>query len=135
LEEKVMKLSETMFVGILGMALLTANACTRDSGGKAGTDHSQPATGVAIHHVIEISVTSEGFVPAQATVHAGHAVKLIVTRKVENTCATDFVIKEYGINKPLPLNVPVEITFTPTKPGRIRYACPMDMITGEIVAE
>ncbi len=60
---------------------------------------------------------------------------LVITRKVENTCATDIVIKDYGINKPLPLNIPVEITFTPTKPGRIRYSCPMDMITGEIVAE
>jgi plastocyanin domain-containing protein len=62
-------------------------------------------------------------------------VKLVVTRTVERTCATDIVIKDFGINKPLPLNQPVEVELTPTKPGNIRYACAMDMIAGVIVAQ
>ena len=37
--------------------------------------------------------------------------------------------------EPLPLNQPVEITFTPTKAGKFRYACGMDMITGVIIVE
>jgi len=33
------------------------------------------------------------------------------------------------------MNKPVELNFTPTKPGKIRFACAMDMIAGEIVVE
>jgi plastocyanin domain-containing protein len=84
---------------------------------------------------IEMAVTSEGFVPAEVRVKAGQPVKLLVTRKIDRTCATDIVIKEYGINKPLPLNTPVEVTFTPTKPGKVRYACAMDMIAGAFIVE
>jgi plastocyanin domain-containing protein len=64
--------------------------------------------------VVTMQVTSEGFVPAQVKVKAGQPVKLIVTRKTDVTCAKEIVIKDFGINKPLPLNQPVEITFTPT---------------------
>ena len=84
---------------------------------------------------VEISVTADGFVPAKTKVKVGQPVTLVVTRKVERTCATDIVIKDYSVNKPLPLNVPVEVTLTPRKAGAIRYACPMDMIAGELVAE
>lgn len=85
--------------------------------------------------VFTMEVTKEGFVPAEIKVKAGQPVKLVVTRKVERTCATDIVIKDFGISKPLPLNQPVDVTFTPSKPGKIRYACGMDMIAGVIVVE
>ena len=85
--------------------------------------------------VVTIDVTGEGFVPAQVKVKANQPVKLVVTRKSDRTCATEIVIKDFGINKPLPLNQPVEITFTPTKPGKVRYACAMDMIAGVIIVE
>ena len=85
--------------------------------------------------VVTMEVTGEGFVPAQVKVKVGQPVKLVVTRKTDVTCAKDIVIKDYGINKPLPLNQPVEVTFTPTKPGKVRYACAMDMISGVITVE
>ena len=84
---------------------------------------------------IAIAVTSKGFEPASVRVKAGHPVRLVVTRKTDRTCATDIVIKDFGINRPLPLNEPVEVTFTPKKPGKIRFACAMDMIAGELAAE
>jgi plastocyanin domain-containing protein len=84
---------------------------------------------------LEISVTKEGFVPASAKVKVGQPVTLVVTRKVERTCATEIVVGDYAINKPLPLDTAVEVTFTPTKPGKIRFSCGMDMIAGELVAE
>ncbi len=89
----------------------------------------------AQEQVVSLEVTSEGFVPAQVRVKAGQPVKLIVTRKTDLTCAREIVIKDFGINKPLPLNQPVEITFTPSKPGQVRYACAMDMIAGVIIVE
>jgi plastocyanin domain-containing protein len=33
------------------------------------------------------------------------------------------------------LNQPVEITFTPSQPGQVRYVCAMDMIGGVLVVE
>jgi plastocyanin domain-containing protein len=89
----------------------------------------------AISNRIEIAVTSDGFAPSKARVHVGQPVTLVVTRKVERTCATDIAIKDYAINQPLPLGEAVTVTFTPTAPGPIRYACAMDMVAGEIVAE
>jgi plastocyanin domain-containing protein len=62
-------------------------------------------------------------------------VKLVVTRKTDRTCAKEIVIKDYGINRPLPLNEPVSIEFTPRKPGQVRYACGMDMVTGVLVVQ
>ena len=84
---------------------------------------------------IEIAVTADGFVPTGTRIKVGQPVTLVVTGQVERTCATDIVIKDYGVNKALPQSRPVEVTFTPTKAGPIRYACAMDMVAGELVAE
>jgi len=86
-------------------------------------------------HVVQIEVTRKGFVPAEVKVKAGERVKLVVTRKVEKTCATEIVIKDYGIEKALPLDRPVEVAFTPKKAGKTRYACGMDMIHGVLTVE
>jgi plastocyanin domain-containing protein len=85
--------------------------------------------------VVRIEVTGEGFVPARAAVKAGQPVTLVVTRKTERTCATQIVIKDYGVDRALPVGQAVEVTFTPKKTGPIRYACAMDMVAGELVAE
>lgn len=85
--------------------------------------------------VVEVAVTSDGFVPASFEARVGHPLKLIVTRKVELTCATDVVIKALQISEPLPLNKAVEVTFTPTVPGKIRFGCAMDMTGGEIIVK
>ena len=84
---------------------------------------------------IVISVTKNGFEPATVHLKAGQPVRLVVTRKVDRTCATDIVVSDLGIKKPLPLNKPVEVRFTPRKPGSIRYACAMDMIAGSLIVE
>lgn len=84
---------------------------------------------------IDVAVTSAGFIPSRTNVKVGQPVTLRITRKVERTCATDVVIAQYGIRRALPLNETVEVTFTPTKPGKVRFACAMDMIAGEFVAQ
>jgi len=105
-------------VALTILILLMLSACAKETKGR-----------------IEIAVTQDGFTPAEATIKVGEPVTLVVTRKVDTTCATEIVIKDYGINKPLPKDQAVEVTFTPTKPGKIRYACAMDMIAGELTAQ
>ena len=84
---------------------------------------------------IAISVTRDGFVPANIHVTKGQKVTLVVTRRVERTCATEIVIKDQGINEKLPLGQPVTVVFTPKKSGAIRYACGMDMISGVLLVD
>ncbi len=80
--------------------------------------------------VVEMTVTDEGFVPSKVKVKKGEKVRLLVTRKTDSTCAKEIVIKEAGINQPLPLDKTVTVELTPKKSGEIRYACGMDHISG-----
>ena len=110
-------------IGWAGLLFVTLAASGCGSTGKA---HDSNAAQVAI------SVTDAGFEPALVTVAAGHPVTLVVTRKSDQTCATDFVMEDRGIKRALPLNRAVEITFTPEKPGDLRFACAMDMFRGTV---
>jgi plastocyanin domain-containing protein len=80
--------------------------------------------------VVAITVTSKGFEPSSITVRQGTPVKLVVTRKTERTCATEIVMKDFGVNQPLPLEKPVTVVVNPKSPGQYRFACGMDMIAG-----
>lgn len=85
---------------------------------------------------LDVTVTNDGFIVADPkTLKAGQPVTLVVTRKTEQTCATDIVLKDFGIKQALPLDKPVEVSFTPTKAGTVRFACAMDMITGTLKVE
>ena len=79
---------------------------------------------------IEIAVTAKGFEPARVKVTKGQPLKLVVTRKTDDTCATQIVIADQNIKADLPLNKPVTLSFTPKRSGEIKYSCGMDMITG-----
>ena len=82
---------------------------------------------------VEMAVTEDGFVPAKIKASKGEKLRLVITRKTERTCATEIVIKDHGINQPLPLHKTVMVEVTPKKSGEIRYACGMDMIDGVIL--
>ena len=85
---------------------------------------------------VEISVTKDGFViPRPQRLKAGQPVTLVVTRQGERTCATDIVLKDFGLSRPLPLQETVELSFTPSKAGKVRFACAMDMLAGELTVE
>jgi plastocyanin domain-containing protein len=90
---------------------------------------------VAKPREIQVTVTSNGFEPADIKTKKGEPLRLVITRKTEKTCATEVVIKELGINKKLPLNEAVAVDLKPTKDGELRYACSMDMIAGVIHVE
>ena len=115
----------------LALSGLAIGACHgKDS---APTRRELSATG---ERRISIAVTADGFVPQRSYVTAGEPVTLVVTRLVDDTCAKDLVLEEYAILAPLPLGEPVQVRFTPARPGRIRFsACAMNMVAGELVAQ
>jgi plastocyanin domain-containing protein len=81
---------------------------------------------------IEIAVTTKGFEPARVKVTNGEPLKLVVTRKTDDTCAKQIVIPDENIKADLPLNKPVTLSFTPKRTSEIKYACGLNMITGVI---
>ena len=82
---------------------------------------------------IAMEVTGDGFVPANVTLKAGQPVIFVITRKTDETCATDLLIEGTDIKTPLPLNKPVEVAWTPTKTGKVKFGCAMDMMVGGVL--
>ena len=101
----------------------------------SGVNSSSAAPAAKREQRIAIAVTSNGFEPSTIHLKAGRPVRFVVTRRTDSTCATEIVVKAYGIKKALPLNQPVEVRFTPRRAGTVRYACGMDMVAGNLIVE
>ena len=142
-----MQLWKLVPAALLALAARPALACDKCDGAKTAVktaSANEPAQAAKpdkaakpekAARTIEISVTKEGFTPAEVKAKAGETVKLAVTRKTEKTCATEIVMKDFGVNEPLPLNKTVVVTVKPEKAGSYRFACGMDMIAGALVVE
>jgi plastocyanin domain-containing protein len=117
-----------------GAVLASQEGCSKEPKAEpAATEARKPSDGP---RVIPLSVTEKGYEPSPITLKKDEPVKLVVTRKTEQTCATEIVMKDYGINTPLPFNTPVEIAFTPNKTGTLTYGCAMgQMISGAFMVE
>ena len=113
----------------LALAPRTSTAADKAAPTPAAAKAAKPA------RTIQMQVTQDGFVPDEVKVKKGEPVQLVITRKTDKTCATEIVIKDYGINAKLPLDQPVTVALTPKKEGKVRYACGMDMISGVLVVE
>ncbi len=84
----------------------------------------------------QIEVTAEGFVPASIQIKAGTATKLTFVRKVDETCATEVVFKDLGIEAALRKDVPVTIEIPAQPAGKVLpFACAMDMVKGKVVVQ
>jgi plastocyanin domain-containing protein len=86
----------------------------------------------AVGAPVRIPVTKNGYEPWRVDARAGVPLTLVVTRTTDETCATELVLPEYGIDRKLPLGEPVTLTFTPTRTGTLRYSCAMKMFQGQI---
>lgn len=86
--------------------------------------------------LIEMAVTDNGYEPAKLQVVKGQPLLLRITRKTDNTCATEILIQDSDVNVKLPLNQTVDVAYTPTKSGEIKFGCAMDkMVSGVLVVE
>jgi len=88
-----------------------------------------PESGPVRH---EIEVDAEGYHPDRVEARAGEPVTLVFTRTTDDGCGQELVIADHDIERELPLNEPVEVTFTPAA-GEIAFACGMDMYRGAVV--
>lgn len=92
-----------------------------------------PSTGEP--QTAKVTVTKDGFDPAKVTLKAGKVAKLTFLKTTDQTCASEVAFPSLKIKKPLPLNKPVVIEFTPEKAGEIEFACGMGMLKGTVVVE
>ncbi len=89
----------------------------------------------AAPQVIEIQATEKGFEPSQIEVNSDAPVVLHVTRKTEDTCATEIQFQEKKIKKALPMNQTVSVDLGKLKKGDHTFACGMNMFKGSITAK
>jgi plastocyanin domain-containing protein len=133
------KLLIGLVTGLVTAALLAAwtpaRAQERSASESSAGKSAATAKKAQDAQVVELTVTKDGFVPPTVTVKHGKPVKLVVTRKVERTCATEIVSKDLNVHAALPLEKPVTVKVTPKKPGDYRFGCAMDMIAGTLRVE
>jgi plastocyanin domain-containing protein len=84
---------------------------------------------------VQLVVTDAGFQPAEVAVAKDRPIRLTVTRKTNQTCATEIVFKEIDVKKDLPLDQPVTIDLPAQQSGTLNYACAMNMIKGSLVVQ
>ena len=80
-----------------------------------------------------IEVTRHGYEPGSITLKRNVPVRITFRRTVEGACATEVVFADYGINRALPLNQDVVVTFTPHKSGEFAFTCGMNMHRGKLI--
>ncbi|MDP3504561.1 MAG: cupredoxin domain-containing protein [Myxococcales bacterium] len=127
------------------LAVLAVTACKKDEAKPAVVTPPPPVAAPVVEALraveaptpaaagtrsIEMKVTDDGFQPGNVTLKKGEPVKFIVTRVTDATCATELLIADTDIKAELPLNKPVEIAWTPTKAGQVKFGCAMDMMVG-----
>lgn len=88
---------------------------------------------VASPFTVAVSVNAVGFSPEEIVVPAGRPVRLVFTRTVQETCATEVAVPAAGIKVALPLNQPVTVDLPARSSGSIAFACGMNMLRGQIV--
>jgi plastocyanin domain-containing protein len=102
---------------------------------KAKKKKTVKTVAAAKKRTLSLSVTDQGFVPADLKVVKGEPVNLVITRQTDQTCVRQIIIPGYGVSQDLPLNVPVTVALTPKDTGEINYSCGMGMIRGVLTVE
>ena len=111
-------------LSLLAAMLLLASACSESSTEAQGG----PAR-------FEIEVGASGYDPGEVTATAGEPLTLVFTRVTDQGCGQELVIPSQDIRRNLPLDEAVEVTFTPSAAGTLRFTCGMDMYDGAIVVQ
>ncbi len=117
---------------VLAIALpLAAAACKKDAPpSSSGCVPSEAKNGLA-----QVCADDKGFTPKQLEVKKGEKLQVIFTRTSNETCATEIVSPELGINKPLPLHVPVAVDIPTGEARSLTFACGMKMFTSTVIVK
>lgn len=126
------------FVGRSVLMLVLAIAgCKTSETATAPTPSGGSASAVAASEsaVIRVVADDKGYTPSSVTVQRGRPVTLEFIRTSNDTCATEVSFPELGINKPLPLNSPVDVPVPTDATRTYAFACGMGMFKGRLVVQ
>lgn len=73
--------------------------------------------------------------PETLKLRRGVQARLTFLRTTDQTCATEIVLRDFGIRRSLPLNQPVVIALTPKKRGEFSFTCGMNMMRGKLIVQ
>jgi plastocyanin domain-containing protein len=83
--------------------------------------------------VVNITVSGDGFSPAEVRVAKDEPTTLLFKRTTDSTCAKEVAFPDLGLKKALPLNesVPVEVPVTTAR--TLTFQCGMGMFKSAVV--
>jgi plastocyanin domain-containing protein len=91
--------------------------------------------GVTAASAIKIVADENGYTPSTVSVPKGAPATLEFVRTTDKTCATEVVFPDLNLNKPLPLNTPVDIPVPAGEARTYAFACGMGMHKGKVVVQ
>lgn len=112
-----------------GQMVVTTGAGFLREGGEVTAETTTPSDNLTVE------VFSSKYEPGEIHAEAGKPLKITFIRRSEQGCGTEIVFPELKIEKPLPLNQPVVVEFTPEKSGTLRFTCGMDMFEGKVIVK
>ena len=81
-----------------------------------------------------INITRMGYEPASIKLKRGVPARITFVRTTDDTCATEVVFPDYGINRQLPLDQAVTVSLTP-RAGEFAFTCGMNMHRGKMIVQ
>lgn len=126
-------MNKHLFISLLAATLLIFPALGCDDGDGAAESASGAASEESGAQRVEVTVDASGYEPSEVQAKAGEPLTLAFTRTSDEGCGGTVVIASADIERELPLNQTVEVTFTPEQAGDVRFSCGMDMYDGKIV--
>lgn len=86
--------------------------------------------------VQEVAITVKGgYTPDVIVVKSGQPVRLTFTRQESSACSEEVLFPDFNKSSLLPEGQPVNLEFTPEKPGEYGFQCKMGMLRGKLLVE
>ncbi|HRI05164.1 MAG TPA: cupredoxin domain-containing protein [Pyrinomonadaceae bacterium] len=82
---------------------------------------------------VRVVINEQGYSPGSFRLRKGVPARVTFLRTTDRTCGTEIVIPAYGINRQLPLDRSVSVSFTPKRTGEFGFTCGMNMMHGKII--
>lgn len=83
---------------------------------------------------VEVTVKG-GYSPDVVRVRQGVPVRMVFDRQESGECTSQVVFADLGIRQSVPAFGQTTVEFTPQQPGRLEFACGMNMVHGAVLVE
>jgi len=120
------------FALVLGVAACSESSSTAE---KPAATKAPADVGTPVDGRVKIKVENDGYHPVAVQVKQGEEVTLEFTRVSTSPCGERVMVPDFGIDKELPLNKPVDINITPKATGTLAFMCGMKMMKGSIIVQ